>query len=57
MLGDRPTSADATVYGFVGCLLASGFTDPAIEHLRASKPLTAYCERMVKRLDAATSSS
>lgn len=57
MLGDEPTSIDATVYGFLGCVLASGFSDPAIDHLRASKPLTAYCERMVARLAAATSSS
>lgn len=57
LLGDEPSSYDATVYGFLGCLAISGYTDPAVEHARASAPLTAYRERMVARLGAAEASS
>ncbi|MCB9529950.1 MAG: glutathione S-transferase family protein [Myxococcales bacterium] len=57
LLGDEPTSYDAVAYGFIGCLAASGYHDPAVDHARESPPVVAYCERMVARLGGASPSS
>lgn len=57
LLGDAPSSYDATVFGFLGCLAISGYSDPAVDHVRGSAALSAYRERMVARLGPAMASS
>lgn len=57
VLGDAPTSVDAVAYAWVGCISASTYTDPTIEHVRGAPVLTAYRERMVAELERRSASS
>lgn len=57
VLGDRPTSVDATAYGWVGCVASSTYRDPTIDYVQGSKTLTAYRERMAARLEDTSASS
>lgn len=57
VLGETPTSIDATAYAWVGCVTASTYDDPLIDHVRNSTVLTAYRERMVAVLGERSASS
>lgn len=46
ILGDKPAEADATVYAFLHGMSAEVFPTPIQAHIRASKPLMAYLNRM-----------
>jgi len=57
VLGDTPTTVDTVAYAWVGCVLASSYDDPIIEHVRGSSALTAYRDRMAARLESGSASS
>lgn len=46
MLGSKPAEVDATVYAFLYGMNAEVFPTPIQAYIAASKPLTAYLERM-----------
>lgn len=46
MLGDAPTTLDATAYAFLAHLLWAPFDSPLREHARSRPTLEAYCRRM-----------
>ena len=49
MLGDRPSSIDACVFGFLGVSLYVTGDNPLYRHLASSGNLVQYCERMRER--------
>jgi glutathione S-transferase len=48
-LGDRPTSFDATMYGFLIQQLWVPWGSPIKDHVRSLENLVAFCERMKKQ--------
>ena len=46
MLGDTPTSLDATAYGFLANLLDTDFDNPLNRQARATPGFVAYCARI-----------
>jgi hypothetical protein len=49
MGGDEPTTIDATVFGYVGNLLATSFTDTITSHARSLTNVVALCDRIRDR--------
>lgn len=52
MLGDHPTSIDATAYAFLAHLLWVPVHSPVREYARSRRTLEAYCRRMQERFYA-----
>ncbi len=52
-MGEKPTSLDATAYGFLANVLYVGYETPLQTHARALPNLRAYCDRMRERYYAA----
>jgi glutathione S-transferase len=48
-MGDRPSSIDATVFGFIANLVVAPVESALKEHALKYPPLLAYCERMKAR--------
>jgi glutathione S-transferase len=48
-MGDRPSSIDATVFGFIANLVVAPVESALKEHALTYPPLLAYCERMKAR--------
>lgn len=46
MLGDSPTSIDATAYAFLANVLWAPLDSPLQRHARTRPTLLAYCQRM-----------
>ena len=46
LMGERPTTYDATAYAFAASIVESEFTCPVREHAKEQKSLLAYLERM-----------
>lgn len=53
LLGDRPTSYDAVVYGFLSSVLDVDMDTPLLVHARTHANLVAYCDRVKTRYYAA----
>jgi glutathione S-transferase len=53
LMGERPTTYDATAYAFTAAILEAEFTCPVREHASRQKNLCAYRERMHERYFAA----
>lgn len=53
LLGERPTTYDATAYAFTASILKAEFTCPVREHALAQESLRAYRDRMYARYFAA----
>lgn len=51
LLGDAPTSVDATAYAFLAWLVKPPMTSRASEHARANAAFRAYLARMEQRFD------
>jgi glutathione S-transferase len=49
MLGETPTSLDATAYGFLANLVGGEFDSPLNRQVRSTPALVAYCERVRQR--------
>ena len=49
MLGDQPSSLDATAYAFLANLLWAPVDSPIRDHARSRPTLEAYCQRMKAR--------
>ena len=49
MLGDAPSSLDATAYAFLANLLWAPFDSPIKGHAQTRPTLEAYCQRMKTR--------
>ena len=45
LLGDRPCTADACVFGFLHCILNSGIESPVAKIVRDHKNLVEYVDR------------
>ncbi len=54
--GEKPTTIDATAYGFLANILFSPVESPLKLHAQTISQLTAYCERMKKRLETSLKS-
>jgi glutathione S-transferase len=49
---DRPTKADASVFGLLAVAIRSGLDTPVCRHTRAQRNLVAFVDRMIARLFA-----
>ncbi len=49
LMGERPTTYDATAYAFTALIVQSEFTCPVREHAKRQKGLLAYLDRMRER--------
>ncbi len=49
LMGERPTTYDATAYAFAASIVQSEFTCPVREHAKQQKSLLAYLDRMRER--------
>lgn len=49
LMGERPTTYDATAYAFAAAIVQSEFTCPVREHAKRQKSLLAYLDRMHER--------
>jgi hypothetical protein len=49
MGGDEPTTIDATVFGYIGNLLESSFTDAITTHAQSLSNVVALCDRVRAR--------
>lgn len=49
LLGDQPTTVDATVYAYVGSALGMGLDSPVRDFGRSRENLVSYCQRMHQR--------
>lgn len=47
-MGDKPTTLDATVYGFIGNFIKPPFPSPIVDYLLKLENLYQHCERMTQ---------
>ncbi len=49
-MGDKPTTLDATAYGYIGCFMQPRYNSPIVDYLLERSNLCQHCDRMTQKL-------